>query len=118
VPTGALICLGQPRTLSSVPSLRKWRADATQERLGARKRLSPETQSLCGPPPGRNKGAGKASGTLRLFGRACSLAGDIGRQPSLILSGIAKGEVAAGLRNAALLLLTLCDEAIGKGCRS
>jgi hypothetical protein len=47
------------------------------------------------------------------LGRACSLAGDIGRQPSLILSGIAKGEVAAGLRNAALLLLTLCDEAIG-----
>ena len=50
MPTGALICLGQPRTLSSVPSLGEWRADATHERLRARKRLSPETQSLCRPP--------------------------------------------------------------------
>jgi len=39
VPTSALICLGQPRTLSSVPSLRELRADASHERLGARKRV-------------------------------------------------------------------------------
>jgi len=39
VSTDALICLGQPRTRSSVPSLREWRADASHERLGARKRV-------------------------------------------------------------------------------
>ena len=81
--------------------------------LAPERELSPETQSLCGPPPGRNKGAGKASGTLRLFGASMLFSRRHRRQPSLILSGIAKGEVAAGLRNAALLLLTLCDEAIG-----
>jgi hypothetical protein len=39
VSTSALICLGQPRTLSSVPSLGELRADASHERLGARKRV-------------------------------------------------------------------------------
>jgi hypothetical protein len=39
VSTSALICLGQPRTLSIVPSFGEWRADASHERLGARKRV-------------------------------------------------------------------------------
>jgi hypothetical protein len=39
VSTSALICLGEPRTLSSVPSLGELRADASHERLGARKRV-------------------------------------------------------------------------------
>jgi hypothetical protein len=77
VPTSALICLNQPRTLSSVPSLRELRADASHERLGARKRLSPETQSLCRPPPGRNTVLERLPPLCVYLGRACSLAGDI-----------------------------------------
>jgi hypothetical protein len=111
VPTSALICLGQPRTLSSVPSLRELRADAAPWRPKESCRQRPSHSAE------RHLDATKVLERLPplcvYLGRACSLAGDIGRQPSLILSGIAKGEVAAGLRNAALLLLTLCDEAIG-----
>jgi hypothetical protein len=115
VPTGALICLGQPRTLSSVPSLREWRADATHERLGARKRLSLETQSVCRPPPGRNTVLERLPVLCVCLERACSLAGDIGRQPSLVLSGIAKGQVAGGTGELPPLLVAyaLCDEMIG-----
>src|SRR5204863_6509243 len=56
--------------------------------------LSPETESRCGPPPGRTQLLERLSALCVYLGRACSLAGDIGRQPSLVLSGIAKGEVA------------------------
>jgi hypothetical protein len=91
VSTGALIRLGQPRTLSSVPSLGEWRADACHERLDVER----------GCPPGRSAGRYLDATVLERFPvicvyseRACSLAGDIGRQPSLVLSGIAKGEVA------------------------
>jgi hypothetical protein len=96
VSTDALICLGQPRTRSSVPSLREWRADASHERLGARKRLSPATQSLCRPPSTRNTVQERLPVLCVYLARACSLAGDVGRQPWLVLSGIAKGEVAGG----------------------
>jgi hypothetical protein len=78
----ALICLGQPRTLSSVPCLGEWRADASHERLGARKRLSPETQSLCRPPPTRNTVLERLPVLCVCLERACSLAGDICRQQS------------------------------------
>jgi hypothetical protein len=49
------------------------------------------------------------------LGRACSLAGDIGRQPSLVLSGIAKGQVAGGTGELPppLVVYALCDEGIG-----
>jgi hypothetical protein len=115
VPPSALICLGQPRTLSSVPSLRELRADASHERLGARKRVvardpvTPRTakwtqQVLERLPP-----------LCVYLGRACSLAGDIGRQPSLVLSGMAKGQVAGGTGELPppLVVYALCDEAIG-----
>jgi hypothetical protein len=35
VSTGALISLGQPRTVSSVPSLGAWPADTSRQGLGA-----------------------------------------------------------------------------------
>jgi hypothetical protein len=51
--------------------------------------------------PGRSAGRHLGATVLERFPvlcvyleRACSLAGDIGRQPSLVLSGIARGEVA------------------------
>jgi hypothetical protein len=115
VSTGALICLGQPRTLCIVPSFGEWRADASHERLGVRKiscRQRPSRSAY------RHLDATKMLERLRALcvylGRACSLAGDIGRQPWLVLSGIAKGQVAGGIGGMPpLSLLTLCDEAIG-----
>jgi hypothetical protein len=75
--------------------------------------LSPETQPLCGPPPGRNKGAGTASAALRLFG-ASMLFSRRHRPPTFV--GPSRDSQRRGCRlDAAILLLTLCDEAIGFG---
>ena len=115
MPTGALICLGQPRTLSSVPSLGEWRADATHERLGARKRLSPENPVALPTATWTQHVLERLPVLCVCLERACSLAGDIGRQPSLVLSGIAKGQVAGGTGELPPLLVAyaLCDEMIG-----
>jgi hypothetical protein len=68
VSTSALICLGQPRTLSSVPSLGELRADASHERLGARKRVVARDPIALRTTTWTQHSAGTASGTLRLFG--------------------------------------------------
>jgi hypothetical protein len=67
VPTSALICLNQPRTLSSVPSLRELRADASHERLGARKIVARDPVALP-TATWTQHSAGTASAALRLFG--------------------------------------------------
>ena len=89
VSTGALICLGQPRTRSSVPPVAERRADASREGPGAQGELS-----LCGPPLPATELLEQLAALCVYLARACSLAGDIARQPWLVLSGIAKGEVA------------------------
>jgi len=118
VSTDALICLGQPRTLSSVPSLGEWRADAS--RL-SRAPWCPKESCRQRPNRSADHRLDATQVLERLpalcvhLGRACSLAGDIGRQPSLVLSGIAKGQVAGGTGELPPLLVAyaLCDEMIG-----
>jgi hypothetical protein len=93
VSTSALICLGQPRTLSGVPSLGELRADASLSRAP----WCPKASCRQRPNRSADHHLDATQVLERLpalcvsLGRACSLAGDVGRQPSLVLSGIAKG---------------------------
>jgi len=112
VSTSALICLDNPAPFLPFRPSENGVLTPLTSALVPERELSPETQSRCGPPPGRTQLLERLSALCVYLGRACSLAGDIGRQPSLVLSGI-EGEVAGWTGNAVLLLLTLSGEAIG-----
>jgi len=94
VSTSALICLDNPALFLAFRPSENGVLTPLTSALVPERELSPETQSRCGPPPGRTQLLERLSALCVYLGRACSLAGDIGRQPSLVLSGIAKGEVA------------------------
>jgi hypothetical protein len=83
VPTSALICLDNPALFLAFRPSENCVLTPLTNALAPERELSPETKSLRGPPPGRNKGAGKASAALRLVG-ASMLFSRRHRPPTLV----------------------------------